>query len=65
MTEEQRREFADYLKEHVPVDGNGNVINANGSKDDPGVPRTKLATLQDDLDSAQQRINTKLSGPGK
>lgn len=65
MTEKQRREFADYLKEHVYVDGNGNVINANGSKDHPEKPRTELATLQDALDSAQQRINTKLSGPGK
>lgn len=65
MTEKQRQEFADYLKEQVSVDGNGNVINANGSKDDPGVPRTNLATLQNALDSAQQRINTKLSGPGK
>lgn len=65
MTEKQRREFADYLKEHVYVDGNGNVINANGSKDHPEKPRTVLATLQDDLDSAQQRINTKLAGPGK
>lgn len=65
MTEKQRREFADYLKEHVYVDGNGNVINANGSKDHPEKPRTELATLQDDLDSAQQRINTKLAGPGK
>ena len=65
MTEKQRREFADYLKEHVYVDGNGNVINANGSKDHPEKPRTELATLQDALDSAQQRINTKLAGPGK
>lgn len=65
MTEKQRREFADYLKEHVYVDGNGNVINANGSKDHPEKPRTELATLQNALDSAQQRINTKLSGPGK
>ncbi|MBS5340113.1 MAG: hypothetical protein KHX93_02825 [Actinomyces sp. oral taxon 181] len=65
MTEEQRREFADYLKEQVSVDGNGNVIKASGSKDDPGVPRTNLATLQNALDSAQQRINTKLSGAGK
>lgn len=65
MTEKQRQEFADYLKEQVPVDENGNVTNANGSKDDPGVPRTNLATLQDALDSAQQRINTKLAGPGK
>lgn len=65
MTEKQRQEFADYLKEQVSVDENGNVINAHDSKDDAGVPRTNLATLQNALDSAQQRINTKLSGPGK
>lgn len=69
MTEKQRQEFADYLKEQVSVDENGNVINAIASKDDAkddaGVPRTNLATLQNALDSAQQRINTKLSGPGK
>lgn len=65
MTEKQRQEFADYLKEQVSVDENGNVINTHDSKDDAGVPRTNLATLQNALDSAQQRINTKLSGPGK
>ena len=66
MTEVQRQEFADFLKDKVSVDENGNVINANygsqGSEKNPQVPRTELGTLQDYLDSAQHDINTKLTG---
>lgn len=66
MTEVQRHEFADFLKDKLSVDENGNVINANygsqGSKTTPQVPRTELGTLQDYLDSAQHDINTKLTG---
>ena len=69
MTEVQRQEFADFLKDKVSVDENGNVIDANygseHSKETAQVPRTELARLQTMLDSAQQGINTKLAGPGK